>query len=208
MTKLDTVVNSVVTKTTTRLDQTWHDPSVFNKHKHTIFLSFSLSLYLFVKQKKATMSDIRSKFLEVYSVLKSELLNDPAFEFSHDSRQWVERVIFQFSLCFSLSLSHTHTYACVCAIFVYMYVCINGCFVICDWEFGLRLIGFQAIWCILFGLFVSLSFWVLRKKLHFFHLQEKKLDFCYFFSLSPCWTMDHSCRTWWDFFLLHCVYDW
>ena len=139
-------------------------------------------------------------------MLKSELLNDPAFEFSHDSRQWVERVIFQFSLCFSLSLSHTHTYACVCAIFVYMYVCINGYFVICDWEFGLRLIGFQTIWCILFGLFVSLSFWVLRKKLHFFHLQEKKLDFCYFFSLSPCWTMDHSCRTmdhhlfflWWN----------
>ncbi|KAL0000493.1 hypothetical protein SO802_014274 [Lithocarpus litseifolius] len=39
------------------------------------------------------MSDIRSKFLEVYSVLKSELLNDPAFEFSHDSRQWVERML-------------------------------------------------------------------------------------------------------------------
>ncbi|KAM4092100.1 hypothetical protein ACB094_06G011500 [Castanea mollissima] len=39
------------------------------------------------------MSDIRSKFLEAYSVLKSELLNDPAFEFSHDSRQWVERML-------------------------------------------------------------------------------------------------------------------
>ncbi|KAM3743908.1 hypothetical protein ACB098_06G011600 [Castanea mollissima] len=39
------------------------------------------------------MGDIRSKFLEVYSVLKSELLNDPAFEFSHDSRQWVERML-------------------------------------------------------------------------------------------------------------------
>lgn len=39
------------------------------------------------------MSDTRSKFLEVYSVLKSELLNDPAFEFTDDSRQWVERVI-------------------------------------------------------------------------------------------------------------------
>ena len=90
-----------------------------------------------------------------------------------------------------------HVY--VLYLYICMYVCINGYFVICDWEFGLRLIGFQAIWCILFGLFVSLSFWVLRKKLHFFHLQEKKLDFCYFFSLSPCWTMDHSCRTWWDF---------
>ncbi|XP_030928368.1 farnesyl pyrophosphate synthase-like isoform X2 [Quercus lobata] len=44
-------------------------------------------------KKKATMSDIRFKFLEVYSVLKSELLNDPAFEFSDDSRQWVERML-------------------------------------------------------------------------------------------------------------------
>ncbi|KAL2483686.1 Uncharacterized protein Fot_45130 [Forsythia ovata] len=39
------------------------------------------------------MSDLRSKFLEVYSVLKSELLNDPAFEFTDDSRQWVERML-------------------------------------------------------------------------------------------------------------------
>ncbi|RVW50287.1 Farnesyl pyrophosphate synthase 1 [Vitis vinifera] len=39
------------------------------------------------------MSETKSKFLEVYSVLKSELLNDPAFEFTDDSRQWVERDI-------------------------------------------------------------------------------------------------------------------
>lgn len=38
------------------------------------------------------MSDLRSKFNEVYAVLKSELLNDPAFEFTEDSRQWVDRV--------------------------------------------------------------------------------------------------------------------
>lgn len=39
------------------------------------------------------MSDLRAKFLEVYQVLKSELLNDPAFEWSDDSRQWVERML-------------------------------------------------------------------------------------------------------------------
>nr|ASQ40931.1 farnesyl pyrophosphate synthase [Pelargonium graveolens] len=39
------------------------------------------------------MSDLKSKFLEVYSVLKSELLNDPAFEFTDDSRQWVDRML-------------------------------------------------------------------------------------------------------------------
>lgn len=37
--------------------------------------------------------DLKAKFLEVYSVLKSELLDDPAFEFTHDSRQWVERML-------------------------------------------------------------------------------------------------------------------
>ncbi|PSR95258.1 Farnesyl pyrophosphate synthase [Actinidia chinensis var. chinensis] len=39
------------------------------------------------------MSDLKSKFLEVYSALKSELLHDPAFEFTDVSRQWVERML-------------------------------------------------------------------------------------------------------------------
>ncbi|KAI5674655.1 hypothetical protein M9H77_15019 [Catharanthus roseus] len=39
------------------------------------------------------MSELKAKFLEVYSVLKSELLNDHAFEFTDDSRQWVERML-------------------------------------------------------------------------------------------------------------------
>ncbi|XP_016439077.2 farnesyl pyrophosphate synthase [Nicotiana tabacum] len=39
------------------------------------------------------MSDLKSKFLEVYSVLKSELLNDPDFEFTDEARQWVERML-------------------------------------------------------------------------------------------------------------------
>ncbi|KAK6133053.1 hypothetical protein DH2020_033208 [Rehmannia glutinosa] len=37
------------------------------------------------------MADLKSKFLQVYAVLKSELLNDPCFEFTDDSRQWIER---------------------------------------------------------------------------------------------------------------------
>nr|AKJ26301.1 farnesyl pyrophosphate synthase [Paeonia lactiflora] len=40
-----------------------------------------------------TRMDLRSKFLNVYSVLKSELLDDPAFEFTNESRQWVERML-------------------------------------------------------------------------------------------------------------------
>nr|QZW16096.1 farnesyl pyrophosphate synthase [Rehmannia glutinosa] len=40
-----------------------------------------------------TTSDLRATFLGVYSVLKSELLNDPAFEWTEGSRQWVERML-------------------------------------------------------------------------------------------------------------------
>ncbi|XP_065853740.1 farnesyl pyrophosphate synthase 1 [Euphorbia lathyris] len=39
------------------------------------------------------MADLKSTFLDVYSQLKSELLNDSAFEWSPDSRQWVERML-------------------------------------------------------------------------------------------------------------------
>ncbi|KAL9259175.1 Farnesyl pyrophosphate synthase-like protein [Drosera capensis] len=38
-------------------------------------------------------SDLRSKFIEVYLTLKSELLDDPAFEWTDVSRQWVERML-------------------------------------------------------------------------------------------------------------------
>ncbi|KAL4554673.1 hypothetical protein LXL04_037275 [Taraxacum kok-saghyz] len=38
-------------------------------------------------------SNLKSKFLEVYETLKSELIHDPAFEFDDDSRQWVERML-------------------------------------------------------------------------------------------------------------------
>ncbi|XP_071921336.1 farnesyl pyrophosphate synthase 1-like [Coffea arabica] len=40
-----------------------------------------------------TTSDLRTTFLGVYSVLKSELLNDPAFEWTDDSRRWVDRML-------------------------------------------------------------------------------------------------------------------
>ncbi|XP_004302404.1 PREDICTED: farnesyl pyrophosphate synthase 1-like [Fragaria vesca subsp. vesca] len=39
------------------------------------------------------MADLRSKFMNVYSVLKYELLEDPAFEFTDTSRQWVEQML-------------------------------------------------------------------------------------------------------------------
>ncbi|XP_015880481.1 farnesyl pyrophosphate synthase 1 [Ziziphus jujuba] len=39
------------------------------------------------------MADYRSKFLNVYSILKSELLEDPAFEWTDASRKWVDRML-------------------------------------------------------------------------------------------------------------------
>ncbi|KAI4296072.1 hypothetical protein L6164_036061 [Bauhinia variegata] len=39
------------------------------------------------------MADLKSTFINVYSVLKSELLHDSACEFSDDSRQWIERML-------------------------------------------------------------------------------------------------------------------
>ena len=73
----------------------------------SIFLSFSffdtLSLWkLFVG---VSMVDLKLTFLKVYSVLKSELLEDSAFEWTDDSCQWVELVRF-LSVSYSYIVSH------------------------------------------------------------------------------------------------------
>jgi len=51
------------------------------------------------------MMDLKSTFLKVYSVLKSELLEDSAFEWTDDSCQWVELVRF-LSISYSYVVSH------------------------------------------------------------------------------------------------------
>lgn len=54
-----------------------------------------------MENQNETMSQhLLSAFLNVYSVLKSELLNDSAFEWSDDSRQWVEEVSLSFKFLF------------------------------------------------------------------------------------------------------------
>ncbi|CAH2045986.1 unnamed protein product [Thlaspi arvense] len=40
-----------------------------------------------------SMADLKSTFLNVYSILKSDLLHDPSFEFTDESRLWVERML-------------------------------------------------------------------------------------------------------------------
>lgn len=37
--------------------------------------------------------DTRSRFVQIYARLKSELLEDPAFDFTDDSRQWIDRML-------------------------------------------------------------------------------------------------------------------
>ncbi|CAL1384786.1 unnamed protein product [Linum trigynum] len=39
------------------------------------------------------MADAKSKFMEVYSILKTQIFEDPAFEFDSASRQWVDSVM-------------------------------------------------------------------------------------------------------------------
>ncbi|KAK9133906.1 hypothetical protein Scep_013434 [Stephania cephalantha] len=41
----------------------------------------------------AASNDIKTTFLEVYSALKSEILEDPAFQSTPDSHQWVHRML-------------------------------------------------------------------------------------------------------------------
>lgn len=52
-----------------------------------------VSIYRRRIQSSSSMeADLKSTFLNVYSVLKSDLLHDPSFEFTDESRLWVERV--------------------------------------------------------------------------------------------------------------------
>lgn len=41
----------------------------------------------------SSMADLKSTFLNVYSTLKSDLLHDPSFEFTDESRLWVEKML-------------------------------------------------------------------------------------------------------------------
>ena len=41
--------------------------------------------------------DLKSTFFNVYSTLKSELFHDPSFEFTDESRLWVEKVLLSLS---------------------------------------------------------------------------------------------------------------
>lgn len=47
-----------------------------------------------------SITDLRATFLKVFNVLKSELLNDPAFEWTANSYAWVDRVCFPFPFLF------------------------------------------------------------------------------------------------------------
>ncbi|KAK1435576.1 hypothetical protein QVD17_01342 [Tagetes erecta] len=47
----------------------------------------------FITRKSTMTTDLKPKFLQVYDTLKSELINDPSFEFDDDSRQWIDKML-------------------------------------------------------------------------------------------------------------------
>lgn len=56
----------------------------------------------------------RAAFLEVYQSLKSELLHDPAFDFTNDARKWVDKVcpVSASFLCFTFGLIGIFFFVC------------------------------------------------------------------------------------------------
>ncbi|CAG7894957.1 hypothetical protein BRARA_B03004 [Brassica rapa] len=46
-----------------------------------------------LSSSSSSMADLKSTFLNVYSTLKSDLLHDPSFEFTEESRLWVEKML-------------------------------------------------------------------------------------------------------------------
>jgi hypothetical protein len=50
----------------------------------------------------ASMLDVKALFKQIYSDLKNDLLQDPAFDFTPESRQWIDKVLSAFSPCFIL----------------------------------------------------------------------------------------------------------
>nr|BBU53604.1 farnesyl diphosphate synthase 2 [Lithospermum erythrorhizon] len=69
------------------------NPQKTKNHCTQLSILLPNKLYQEKIQFLVKMSNLKSKFFEVYDVLKAELLNDPAFDFTDDSRQWVERML-------------------------------------------------------------------------------------------------------------------
>lgn len=86
-------------------------------------------------------SDLRATFLEVYSKLKSELLSDPAFEWTDGSRLWVERVRFPFVafLYFFVCVSSELHFNAVSEYIVFIYMDICG---FRYWSAACRVVNF------------------------------------------------------------------
>ncbi|KAF8117107.1 hypothetical protein N665_0012s0115 [Sinapis alba] len=63
-------------------------------HLHLIRPRVGSSLYPRIQSTHlSSMADLKSTFLNVYSTLKSDLLHDPSFEFTDESRLWVEKML-------------------------------------------------------------------------------------------------------------------
>lgn len=47
----------------------------------------------------AAGGDLKAAFLQIYGVLKEDLLRDPAFDYTDESREWIEKVSRILLLC-------------------------------------------------------------------------------------------------------------
>lgn len=54
-------------------------------------------------------SDLNTKFMQVYDSVKSNIIQDPSFEFDDYSRQWVERVHFRLIILLTLLFEYICT---------------------------------------------------------------------------------------------------
>lgn len=97
---------------TTLLPHRYHFPSQLTPI--ILSLHFILSIPCAMANPNGAPSDLRATFLDVYSVLKSDLLNDPAFEWTDGSRQWVERVSFFFFIELPY-VAFLFFFVCVCS---------------------------------------------------------------------------------------------
>lgn len=51
----------------------------------------------------ASMNDTKAVFKQIYYDLKKELLEDPAFDFTDESREWIDKVwLHFFSICYCI----------------------------------------------------------------------------------------------------------
>ncbi|XP_020252229.1 farnesyl pyrophosphate synthase 1-like [Asparagus officinalis] len=80
------------------LDWQWDQTIIIYKRRDLRFhplTRYSLPLYRdpSMADSNGSAVDTKSRFVEIYARLKSEILEDPALDYTDDSRQWIDRML-------------------------------------------------------------------------------------------------------------------